>query len=322
MGETEYQRNREPDLATAQSGLGSEPRPDTELKDLPPPIFYDDEFGKASLVFTGPRGLDPMKPIAIVYTEYDNKKKTTSQVRLDDYLSRGFYFVRNPKSRFSTLTTDGDPVVFFSWKHLNTSRKFLFALAHEMRHTHQAEPIRKLLEIVRSKSPQETRETVQQLKRELPQLEEYISDLYNITMVARTTGKKRDEIARNVRNHGGRGVDLQGLTPNLPDDFDGFLQDMRGLPTSLGPIHPAGYFFRNPTLSKFPAVFHIVDPMAERMAWETAMLMDRSFQGSGVIQCGFHSIGERAQFMYSGLSTYDQRYRVDNYSRWLRSLVK
>lgn len=317
--EVEHQQNRKHDLATAQSGVGSEPRPDTELKDLPPPIFYDDEFGKASLVFTGPRGLDPMKPIGIIYTEYDIKKKPTSEVTLDDYLSRGFYFVRNPKSRFSTLTTDGDPVVFFSWEHLNFSRKFLFALAHEIRHTHQADPIQKLLEIIRSKSPQKT---AQQLTRELPQLEEYISDLHNIAMVAQTTGKKRDEIARNVRNHGSRGVELQGLTSNLPNDFDGFLQDMHGLPTPLGPIYSAGYFFRNPTLSEFPAVFHIVDPMAERMAWETAMPMDKSFQRSGVIQCGFHSAGERAQFMYSGLNTYDQKYRVDNYSRWLRSFTK
>lgn len=317
--EVEYQRSREPDLATAQSDLGSEPRPDTELKDLPPPIFYDDEFGKASLVFGGPRGIDPMKPITIVYTEYDGKKKPTSEVILDDQLSQGFYFVRNPKSRFSTLTTDGDPVVFFSWEHLNFSRKFLFALAHEIRHTRQADPIRKLLEIVKSKSPQKVE---QQLARNLPQLGEYISDLYSIAMIAQTTGKKRDEIARTVRNHGSRGVDLQGLTPNLPDDFHNFLQDMQGLPTPLGPIHPAGYFFRNPTLSEFPAVFHIIDPMAERMAWETAMPMDKSFQRSGVIQCGFHTSGERAQFMYSGLNTYDQRYKVDNYSRWLRAIVK
>lgn len=316
--EVEYQREREPDLVTAQAGLGSEPRPDTELKDLPPPIFYDDEFGKASLVFSGPRGLDPMKPITIVYTEYDGKKKPTSEVALDRYLSRGFYFVRNPKSRFSTLTTDGDPVVFFSWEHLNFSRKFLFALAHEIRHTHQAEPIRKVLEIVRSKTPQRV---AQQAMKELPQLEEYISDLNNISMFAQTTGKKRDEVARNVRNHGSRGVDLQGLTPNFPDDFDGFMQDMQSLPTPLGPIHPAGYFFRNPTLTEFPAVFHIIDPMAERMAWETAMPLDKSFQRSGVVQCGFRSMGERAEFMYSGLSTYDQRYGVNNYSRWLRSLV-
>lgn len=317
--EVEYQREREPDLATAQAGLGSEPRPDTELKDLPPPIFYDDEFGKASLVFTGPQGLDPMKPIGIIYAEYDNKKKPIHEVVLDDYLSQGFYFVRNPKSRFSTLTTDGDPVVFFSWEHLNFSRKFLFALAHEIRHTHQAEPIQKLLEIVRSKSPQKV---TQQLMRVLPQLEEYISDLHNIAIVAQTTGEKRNEMTRNVRNHGSRGVELQGLTPNLPNDFDDFLQDMRGLPTPLGPIHPAGYFFRNPTLSEFPAIFHVVDPMAERMAWETAMPMDKSLQRSGVIQCGFPSMEERAQFMYSGLSTYDQRYGVNNYSRWLRSLVK
>jgi len=115
----------------------------------------------------------------------------------------------------------------------------LFALTHEIRHTHQAEPIRKVLEIVRSKVPQRV---AQQVIKELPQLGEYISDLNNIAMVAQTTGKKRDEVAGNVRNHGRRGVVLQGLTPNFPDDFDGFMQDMQSFPTPLGPIPPAGYF--------------------------------------------------------------------------------
>ena len=263
--------------------------------------------------------MDPMKPISITYTELDDNEKPTSEVLLDNYLSRGFHFVRNLNRRFSTLSTDGDHVVFFSLEHLAFSRNFLLALAHEIGHTHQAEPVRKLLKIVRSKSPNEV---ALQLARKLPELEEYISDLLNIANLAQTTGIKRNEIASRVRNRGSRGVDFQGLTPNLPNDFDEFLQVMHRLPTPLGPIHPAGYFFTNPTLKVFPAVFHIIDPMTERLAWETAIPMDKSFQRSGVIQCGFHSMAERAQFMYSGLNTYDQRYKVDNYSRWLRSLAK
>ena len=317
--EYESRQDRQQNLVAAQSDLGSEPRPATELLDLPPPIFYDDEFGKARLDFMGPRGIDPMKPISITYTELDDSNEPTNKVRLDDYLSQGFHFVRNPKSRFSTLSTDGDLVVFFSWEHLNFSRQFLLALAHEIGHTHQAEPVNKLLKIIRSKSPQEV---AQSLVRDLPQLEEYILDLLNIANIAQTTGIKRNEIIPKVRNQGSGGLDLQGLTPNLPNDFDEFLQYMRNYPTPLGPMHPAGYFFRNPTLSKFPAVFHIIDPMTERLAWETAIPMDKSFKRSGVIQCGFHSMEERALFMYSGLGTYDKRYRVDNYSRWLRSLVK
>jgi len=51
-------------------------------------------------------------------------------------------------------------------------------------------------------------------------------------------------------------------------------------------------------LSEFPAVFHIIDPMAERMAWESAMPLDKSFQRSGVVQCGFHSMGERFSIVF------------------------
>lgn len=329
----EYEVSRDPAVAraiaysTAISPIGTESSitrqeiQDVELKDLPPPIFWDDEFGKASLCFGGLRGVNLMKPLAILYTEFDQTRKPITLL-LNNLLNGGWYFVRNPRQRFSCLSDEGEKAVFFSWEHLQT-RQFLFALLHEIRHTHQAHFVGDLLRIVRSDKPKATAEA---LLGNYPRYAQYISDLYHIVGYAYTTGKQREAFAKKIRHTGPNGVNPRGLTPQLRDNFEVFLQNFGGYQNPLGPVHPAGIFFVNPFYAEFPALFHVIDPLVERFAWETAAPLDKSYTGElspiheserGVVQCGFYSLAERKLFMGYGLGTYNNHYRTNNYTQWL-----
>lgn len=285
--------------------------PDREWLDTPPPIVYDDEFGKAVVSFVRIKtGSTTMPVFSMTYQEEGRQP-----VHLNNYINPHFYFARTNKG-FSTLSVLGDPVVFFNYELLTSSRKFLLALGHEMGHTMQGQIELDLWEILRlSTIPIE--KTVSTVRKQYPYLREYVNDLSFILQVAREEdSSKRQQLAKQVRNIGANGLDMRWLDKDLPQRVEEVLQTVTNAP--IGPSHPAGFF--NSVRINIPAAYDVFDPMEERLGWQYAMNLDTSLSGNGIMYCGFHNEKERVLFMKRNLETYDRKYKVNNYTRWLDAI--
>lgn len=296
-------------FSAVQAESGKEPRPQVERKDVPPPIFYDDQFGKAALFFNKIKtGATLVPALGIVYKEEKPEKR---ELNLTQSLKSGFYFAETRRG-FSTLSTLGDPVVFFNWGLLANSRNFLLALGHEMGHTWQADTEWDFWSFLRSPSAK----SLNKLTKTHPHLEEYIQDFAWIVKTAQEQdpGKKAN-LAKKVQNIGNNGLDMRFLEPDFPDTVEYLVQKSldNSLRIPLGPTHPPGFF--NTIRANIPAIYDVFDPMEERMAWEFALKL-----GFKKENCGFKTSEDRKQFMSRNLETYDKRYGVNNYTRWLENL--
>ncbi len=297
-------------FARTQAEPGStELKPNRELRDTPPPIVYDDEFGKSTVSFSRIKTGRAVMPVFEMKYQDEGGKP----IYLLDYAKEGFYFAETPKG-FSTLSVLGDPVVFFNYGLLASSRNFLLALGHEMGHTQQGQTEHALWRIVR---PGFTRKDLTRLRNAHPQQEEYIDDLVRVLGVAleEDPAKKR-QLALRVRNTGAKGLNMRWLDVDLPERVEEVLSVVTDAP--LGPAHPAGFF--NTVKANLPAMFDIFDPMEERMAWEYAIPLDKSMDEEGIMHCGFKSPEERVLFMRRNLETYDRHNGVNNYTRWLNEV--
>lgn len=276
-----------------------------EPKDTPPPIVYDDEFGKAILAFQRVRSGRFIVPVfGAVYQE-----EGKDEVDLTGLMHRDFYFAWNDFGGFSTLSNLGDPVVFFNHRLLQMSRNYLLALAHEMGHTHQGDIERDMQQIIGTKGSEKLK---QQLRKKYPTLEEYIEDLSLIADISITENQReKTRLANRVRNVGKNGFNTRFIDSNLPELVDQILKDFNSGDFPLGPSHQPGFF--NSIKANLPALYDIFDPMGERIGWEFALDLDNS----GIINAGFHTDEERTLFMFRGLQTYDTKYGVNNYTRWL-----
>lgn len=296
-------------FAKTQSELGqTELRPATELHDTPPPIRYEDEFGNTTLSFARIKTGRAIMPVFGMKYQEDGK----SPVYLNEHMKSGFYFAET-RGGFSILSRFGDPVVFFNYGLLAASRNFLLALGHEMGHTLQGQTEADFWRIIRTNT---STKTVSDLRKKHPQLQEYINDLANLLKVAQEEDtSKKQQLARRVRNTGGKGLNMRWLEPDFSERVETVLETVSDAP--IGYAHPAGFF--NTVKANLPAVYDILDPMEERVAWEYAMKLDQSIEGNGIMHCGFPTSDERSLFMKRNLETYDKRYRVDNYTRWLEN---
>lgn len=278
-----------------------------EPKDTPPPIVYDDEFGKAVLSFQRFRSGRFIVPVFGATYHEEGK----SEVDLTALMHRDFLFAWNDFGGFSTLSTMGDPVVFFNHRLLQMSRNYLLALAHEIGHTWQGDIERDLWSVIGSKGSEKLQ---RQLRRKYPTLEEYVDDLALIAEIAKIEDpRKKSRLADGVMNVGENGFNDRFIDTNLPDRVDQVLRESNSSDFPCGPSHQPGFF--NSVRVNFPALYDIFDPMGERIGWEFAL----NLEDSGKINAGFHTEDERTLFMIRGLNTYDRKYSVDNYTRWLTS---
>ena len=296
-------------FSAVQSESGKEPRPQVERKDVPPPIFYDDQFGKSALFFYKIKtGATLVPALGIVYEEEKPEKR---ELDLTQSLKSGFYFAETRRG-FSTLSTLGDPVVFFNWGLLANSRNFLLALGHEMGHTWQADTEWDFWSFLRSPSAK----SLNELAENYPHLEQYVQDFELIVKIAQERDPtKKANLAKKVQNKGNDGLNMRCLEPDFPDKVEYVVQESlaNSLGIPLGPAHPPGFF--NTTKANIPAIYDVLDPMEERMAWEFALKFDLNKEN-----CGFETSEERKQFMSRNLETYDRRCGVSNYTKWLENL--
>lgn len=290
-----------------QSPLGqSELKPDVELRDTPPPIHYDDEFGKATLSFSRIKTGRAIMPVFAMKYQEDRKEP----VYFNEHMHSGFYFAET-RGGFSTLSRLGDPVVFFNHGLLSMSRNFLLALGHEMGHTLQEQIEADLWKIIRANN---SPKVATQLRRKYPHLQEYVDDLACLLKVAREEDPaKKQQLARTIQNTEIGGLNMRWLEPDFPERVEAVLETVSDAP--IGYAHPAGFF--NTVRANLPAVYDILDPMEERMAWEHGITLDQSTNNDGIMHCGFNTPEERTLFMRRNLETYDRHNGVDNYTRWL-----
>lgn len=294
-------------FAELQAEPGStELKPNIEWRDTPPPIVYDDEFGKAVLSFS--RLKTGQTTMAVFEMKYEEEGKKA--VYLLDYTKEGFFFAGS-RGGFSIVSALGDPVIFFDYGLLTISRQFLFALEHEIGHSWQGNIERDLWNVV---SSQASTELVKGMRRKYPHLGEYLSDLTLLSSIASEEDpNNKSQLARRVANKGRDGVNPRWLDPELPERVDDYLSRCSFATHPIGPSHHAGFF--NYVRANVPALFDVFDPMGERMAWEFA----EAFDDNGFITTGFHSLEERNQFMIRALESHDRRHGVENYTRWLKT---
>lgn len=281
-------------------------KPAREPKDTPPPIVYNDEFGKAILVFQKVRTGRFIVPVFGITYQEEGKER----VDLTNLMHRDFLFAWNDFGGFSTLSTMGDPVVFFNHRLFSMSRNYLLALAHEMGHTWQGDKERDLWQVIGTKGSQKLQ---QRLRTKYPTLGEYIDDLSVIAKIAvEEDPRKKVKLTDGVQNVGANGFNPRFIDANLPELTDEILVRFNSADFPLGPSHQPGFF--NWVRANTPALYDIFDPMGERIGWEFALALEQQEK----INAGFHSDQERDLFMLRGLSTYDKAYGVDNYTRWLK----
>lgn len=280
-------------------------KPQQEPRDTPPPIIYDDEFGKATVRFSRlrrARGFT-VPVFAISYQEEGQIESDLTALMHD-----GFYFAWNDFAGFSTLSTLGDPVVFFNHRLLSLSRNFLFALGHEMGHTWQGDIERDFWRLLTF----EDHVSQQRLKARYPTLGEYIKDIVLIDRIASSDyAKERRELGSQIKNVGPDGFNPRSIDEDLPELVSDVLARFNEKDAPLGPSHAPGFF--NWVRANIPALYSIFDPMGEKLAWEFAFRLEQEEK----INSGFHTPEEQTLFMLRGLNTYDKAYGVNNYTRWL-----
>lgn len=284
-----------------------------EPKDTPPPIVYDDAFGKSLVVF---HRLDTNK-FGMPVFDISYKDQDQPEVSLLDLAQEGFYFAETMGS-FSTMSQFGDPLIFFNYNQMAGSRRKLLSLGHEIGHSRQKVVVNELLQIVR---PEFNGNRWKTLLGRYSRLKEYMTDLALLRAISEERDpNSRFSLAQHIINGGTRhGVDIRDIHADLPEFVEAVIASLLK-DTPVGFAHPPGVFGLNLFRANLPAVFSIIDPMTERLAWEYAMKLDKSIKGEGAMHCGFQSPRERIEFMKYYLKTYDQKYQVENYTRWLNEI--
>lgn len=308
--EYEYTRERspEPNDFGLELAVHSEKakRPDYEPRDVPPPIIYDDEYGKTVLAFSKIGQYQGYKVYDISYRHNEQQPHSMS-----DLLDRDFFFWWTNNTRFSTLTSDNVPMVAIDYNTLASSRHHLLSLGHEIGHTHQYGVDVDLWTVLGSGS---STELVQKLKAKYPSLSGYINDLHAVRNMNRATNsRKMQEIVRKITHKTLRGFRDEGIDSTLPKFADRMTAlSKRTIP--IGPTHYGDFFIPKHFQYTLPGIYLILDAMGEQMAWEFAMGLEEK----GTIHPGFRSDAERSNFMAIGLETYDDKYRTTAYTDWLK----
>jgi len=297
----------EPNDFGSEMALGSVrlPRVDQDPRDAPPPIHYDDEYGKTTLGFAKIGIRDGYKMYDIVYKHNGEKPH-----RLSKFLGPGFFFWWTNNTPFFTLSRDGAPIVSVNYGALASSRNHLLSLAHEIGHTHQYDVDRDLWQLL---GTEVSAGLVRKLKGKYPTLVSHIDDLTMVRTMAQTTDPDTlHALSRKVTHKPLGGFKSKGIDESLLEDADDFINLGRDI-VPVGPTHYGDFFMPNHLSRTLPAVYLILDAMGEQRAWEHATELEKK----GIIHSGFKSDAKRADYMRPYLQTYDRKYQTTAYTDWL-----
>jgi hypothetical protein len=243
------------ELALSSVDVRRVDRDPRNTRDTPPPIVYDDEFGKTMLTFSKVGSVDGYKAYDIKYRQNDQKPYSLSR-----FLGQDFFFWWTNHASFFTLASDGTPMVSINYNALASSRKHLLSLGHEIGHTHQYEVDRDLWKVLGTQS---NRNLVRDLKKQYPTLASHIDDLSVIRQMSQT--RERDKLFKlfqRLQHISPTEFRLTGIDVNLPAVADEMLKlDRESVPVGL--THYGDFLIPRHLQHTLPGVYVILDSMGE-----------------------------------------------------------